>query len=207
MPDEWRPSEAAVDAAAAMRDLTASLVTGSIPEEVLAAAAADLADLARRLSPWARSTRYGPDVPFGDMEGLSTAALLFTNSVTGIGNPVAPPFSIDTRHGVSEGSGSFGPAYEGAPGQVHGGFIAAVFESLMPRPAAALGRRVVTGTLTVRYRAPVPISTKVDLRAEVDSVSGRKVHTTGTMSIDGTVHAEATAVTIQIRRDADRREP
>ena len=50
------------------------------------------------------------------------------------------------------------PEHRGNPGWLHGGMAATVLDHVLARCASrALGGRVVTGTLDLRYRQPVPL--------------------------------------------------
>lgn len=50
------------------------------------------------------------------------------------------------------------PEHRGNPGWLHGGNAATLLDHICARAAAnALGTRVVTGTLDLRYRQPVPL--------------------------------------------------
>jgi acyl-coenzyme A thioesterase PaaI-like protein len=50
--------------------------------------------------------------------------------------------------------------YAGPPGAAHGGIVAAYLDEVLGAAAArGLGRATVTGELTVRYVAPVPLDT------------------------------------------------
>lgn len=50
------------------------------------------------------------------------------------------------------------PEHRGNPGWLHGGNAATLLDHICARAAAnALGTRVVTGTLDLRYRRPVPL--------------------------------------------------
>lgn len=82
------------------------------------------------------------------------------------------------------GTGAYIPEQEhrGAPGWVHGGFIATVLDHLCARVArSVLDSRVATGTLDIRYRQPVlldggpyPIEATADLpRSQTVHVRGR----------------------------------
>ena len=81
------------------------------------------------------------------------------------------------------------PEHRGAPGWVHGGFTATVLDHFCARIArAALGMRVATGTLDLRYRQPItldggpyevlgaadpPGSRTVRVRASINRADGR----------------------------------
>lgn len=50
------------------------------------------------------------------------------------------------------------PEHRGNPGWLHGGLAATLLDHICARAAShALGERVVTGTLQLRYRQPVPL--------------------------------------------------
>ncbi len=50
------------------------------------------------------------------------------------------------------------PEHRGNPGWLHGGLAATLLDHICARAASAgLGGRVVTGTLDLRYRGPVPL--------------------------------------------------
>ncbi len=68
-----------------------------------------------------------------------------------------PPFEIDgsTARAVYQPE----PEHRGNPGWLHGGHAATLLDHICARAAAnALGTRVVTGTLDLRYRRPVPLA-------------------------------------------------
>ena len=112
-------------------------------------------------------------------------------------NPLAPPIEMEERDGRLFGRVTFGAAYVGPPGSVHGGVIAAAFDELLG--SANLVRDVggMTGTLTVRYRRPTPVDAPITLEGWVDRVDGRKVFTRGEMRHEGVVTAEAEGIFVQ----------
>ena len=106
-------------------------------------------------------------------------------------NPFVPPIRWEVADNKVLGRGKFSVAYEGFPGQVHGGFLALAFDHLLEKAQSLTGNTGMTGTLTVRYRKPTPILTELIFEAVVDRVEGRKVFTRGTVSANGVVTAEA----------------
>jgi acyl-coenzyme A thioesterase PaaI-like protein len=112
----------------------------------------------------------------------------------------------------------FGAAYEGPPGCVHGGFIAASFDDILGLAQSFSGQTGMTGTLTVRYRQPTPLHTDLRIEARLDSVSGRKVTASASMFAGEVLTAEATGLFITVsperfgalganRSGADQRRP
>ncbi len=60
--------------------------------------------------------------------------------------------------------------FQGYPGIVHGGILASLLDEAMGRATletAVPTRYLVTGSLSVRYRRPVPVETPLHLEAEV----------------------------------------
>jgi acyl-coenzyme A thioesterase PaaI-like protein len=100
----------------------------------------------------------------------------------------------------------FGTAYEGPPGFVHGGFVAAAFDDVLGLAQSLSNRAGMTGTLTVRYRRPTPLHTDLVFEGRLVSVDGRKILTEGvSRGPDGEVTAEAEGlfVTVDFERMAE----
>ncbi len=86
---------------------------------------------------------------------------------------------------------SFGPAFEGALGRVHGGMVAAVFDDLMGYVLAMIREPAFTGRLIVNYKAPVPMETPVEFRAWMRGREGRKLFVDAEARLGDTVLATA----------------
>jgi acyl-coenzyme A thioesterase PaaI-like protein len=72
--------------------------------------------------------------------------------------------------------------YEGPPGAVHGGIVAAYLDEVLGGAAAeAAGRPAVTGELTVRYVKPVPSETPLLGRGRLVANHGRYVDVEGSL--------------------------
>ena len=95
-------------------------------------------------------------------------------------------------------SATYGPAHEGQSGQVHGGALAAAFDVVLGRAAAAAGQFVVTGTISIRFEHSVPIGARAEFRAELTSIDGRKIRTAATVSCNGRTCALADGVFITV---------
>ena len=113
-------------------------------------------------------------------------------------NPFASPIRLIKANDKVLGYAIFGPSFEGSPGTVHGGFVAAAFDQLLFVTESLTGSAAVTGTLTVRYRKPTPLRTDLVFEGVVDRVEGRKIFTRGTVSANGVVTAEAEGLFIAI---------
>lgn len=118
------------------------------------------------------------------------------NAVVGQRNAIAPPMKI-VHH--ADGSTSaelhLGPAYEGPPTMVHGGVSALLLDHLMGVTASGMKKLTMTGTLTLRYRRPLPLG-DIALTGRVASDSGRKVVVEATISGSSGVAVEAEGIFI-----------
>lgn len=104
-----------------------------------------------------------------------------------------PPFhlpgcfgcGVENEHGLGlkariEGSRvvadiEFPPRFQGGPGVVHGGGIAAFFDDLMGFVPVAHHAPAVTARLEVHYRRPVPLGASIRGEAWMAQVEGRKM--------------------------------
>ena len=84
--------------------------------------------------------------------------------------------------------------YEGPPGAVHGGIVAAYLDEILGGAALrATGRPSVTGELTVRYVKPVPSETPLLGRGRLVADHGRYVDVEGSLEEFETSRVVATA--------------
>src|SRR5215213_1610712 len=120
--------------------------------------------------------------------------------VVGPLNPIAPPVVFTFDGARMSGHGALPAPYTGPPGTVHGGVVAMVLDELLGAVNACLGFGAFTGTLTVRYERPTPISEELTFDAWVDRTEGRKVFTVGTISASGAVTARADGVFIRVEQ-------
>ena len=146
----------------------------------------------------------------GVADGVGEAALiergrnfLARSPVMGSINPLAMPLTITViGEGASaavEGRVTFSNAYEGAPGCVHGGFVASTFDEVLGVAQSASGNPGMTVNLTVDYRSPTPIKRELVFRGWCEKVEGRKIFTRGTVHADDTLCAEATGLFVSMR--------
>lgn len=120
--------------------------------------------------------------------------------IHGFGNMLAPHLALRVVDEHIEGEVTFSAAYEGAPGHVHGGWIAAVFDEVLGMVQALPGAPGMTGKLEVNYRKPTPLGRPIHVIGHIDRVEGRKIFTSG-RSFDpetGVTYAESTGLFISI---------
>ena len=120
--------------------------------------------------------------------------------VVGEASPLAPriDWAPDPDGGVTA-HGTFGAAYEGPPGYVHGGWVACAFDELLGIANITAGHPGMTGRLTIHYRRPTPLFRPLRLRAWVERTEGRRIMTRGEMWVDDVLTAEADGVFVQPR--------
>ncbi|MBI1735695.1 MAG: PaaI family thioesterase [Candidatus Rokubacteria bacterium] len=84
--------------------------------------------------------------------------------------------------------------YAGPPGAAHGGIVAAYLDEICAAAALrATGQMAVTGELTVRYVAPVPVERAVVGRGKLVADHGRYIDVEGRLEEFGTGRLLATA--------------
>lgn len=186
--------------ATVLRELAAICVTTDAPEPTLAQAADAAARVVDALRDFPRRTfkeGYASCVTPEDFAVFADRATL-----TGGSNPVAPPMSLHMDGEDAVGLVNFGPPYEGIPGCVHGGLVAAVFDQVFGYLQVKRGERSVTGSLTVRYRRPTPLHVPLRITARIDRVEGRRSYVRAELHAGDLVTAEAEGIFVAI--DAER---
>lgn len=121
--------------------------------------------------------------------------------VIGHANPAAPPLSLEIDGEDVVGRGVYCELFQGGPGCVHGGHIAAGFDHVLG--AAALRRGVVcmTGKLSVKYRRPVRLGVPVSYRARIKDVVGRATLVVGELKAEEQLLAEAEGMFVELAMD------
>jgi acyl-coenzyme A thioesterase PaaI-like protein len=115
-------------------------------------------------------------------------------------NPLAPPIAMRVAEdGSVIGEASFGTAYEGPPGCVHGGFIAASFDEVLGFTQSLGGQPGMTANLSVDYRSPTPLHRPLRFVGRVEQIDGRKIHTVATLHHGETLCAEARGLFVSMR--------
>lgn len=142
------------------------------------------------------ATRVLNESPTVPGSSSSQASFMDRSPFYGSMNPLSMPMDMEHDPGVGEFGGVVGRAvftdlYEGPPGHVHGGFVAAAFDEVLGMAQSLTGRPGMTGRLTVTYRSPTPLGTTIEFRGWVDRVEGRKIFTVGTAHNGDTLCAEA----------------
>jgi acyl-coenzyme A thioesterase PaaI-like protein len=188
--------------AAAIRDLIDQMVATAAPLEVMAGIADDIREVARKFEPYPQLHLY---------TGVSESALAdaadlgsdyegpFDNSpLMGRANPLAPPLKLQLLDDRVVGTATFGSAYEGPPGCVHGGFVAAAFDEVLGLVQTIGGHPGMTGRLTVHYRSPTPLHRELRFEGRLDRVDGRKTICRATVHDGNRLCAEAEGLFVAV---------
>jgi acyl-coenzyme A thioesterase PaaI-like protein len=180
--------EAKRRAAQALRELIETLVTSD-------GTTADINALAEQLEEQAAALAAGPrlhgllaflrDGKHGGHGEVNHEL----NALGGWSNPLSPQLNMWLEDNQAFGTVRCGYAYEGPPGYIHGGFIAAIFDQFLGMAQLVGKNPGMTGTLTVRYHRPTPLNTDLDLRARVHDNIGRKTLVNGEMFAAGALTA------------------
>jgi acyl-coenzyme A thioesterase PaaI-like protein len=187
--------------AAAMREVMERLATSDAPEDELRRAADRLEQYAAHLATHPPSRRYEGYAESATASEPPEGGGHFDYSpLIGRANPLAPPIVMHSTGTQVRGTVRFGTAYEGPPGCLHGGFVAAAFDEVLGYTQSLTGNPGMTGTLTVRYRRPTPLHTELRFEARVDRVEGRKIFASGTLHAGGALCAEAEGIFVSIDR-------
>lgn len=91
--------------------------------------------------------------------------------------------------------------HQGAPGLAHGGTLAAAMDELFGALQHHLDEVYVTGELSTRFHAPVPLGETLHLSAVIEEVDGRKLRVRGTGRLrtpDGPRAVSATALFLAV---------
>ena len=196
--------------AAAMREVIERLVSTTATTEELARAADELEALAALLGSYPTGQTYQGFAESANA-GQETAGLqpgdpewyaFFDHSpFIGLANPLSPPLHLEYRGDRVVGGVTFGAAYEGPPGCVHGGYVAAVFDELLGATQSLSGDQGMTAHLGVDYRRPTPLGVPLTLEGWLDRRDGRKIYARAAMYADGQLTAEADGLFIAFDRE------
>jgi len=119
--------------------------------------------------------------------------------IMGMANPIAPVSRIEWGQGDTVHLHlRFGSAYEGPPGSVHGGMLAAAFDEVLGMTQSLSGQPGMTGTLTVRYRRPTPLHRDLRFEGTLDRVDGRKIFTHARCFDGDTMTADADGLFVRV---------
>ena len=116
----------------------------------------------------------------------------------GIESVVAPPLVFGEpverdRVVVVNAIARCGARYEGPPGLVHGGIVAACFDEVLAVAQRDAGVGGLTRELTIRYRQPIRLDDALVFTAWIEHGDGRRAFGRAACHVADTLHADAEA--------------
>ncbi|WP_409328602.1 PaaI family thioesterase [Trujillonella humicola] len=168
---------AVTDLGDALRGLVDASVTTAVDAGELRAAAEEARRLTGRLA--ARRRARGQLSP---LDHLGSMRQVY-NMVSGVGSALALPLDVRVVEGGVVAETSFGAAYEGPPGFLHGGMSGLVMDQVLGAATIRAGLWGMTVRLELDYRGPVPLHTPVVLTGRVTEAAGRRSVVTGGIAL------------------------
>lgn len=194
------------DLADAVRALLRSMIRGGADPVVARRVAGSIRQTAAELEATSEAEPYG-SLPAVSAEGaLGTGpSFLDRSPMIGSMNPVAPPMAIELEdagdgepYGTVVGRVNFSAVYEGPPGCVHGGFLAAAFDEVLGITQSLSGNPGLTAQLSIRYLSPSPLHVDLVFTGRITRIEGRKIHTEAVLKNGETVCAQAEGLFISM---------
>ena len=184
-------------AAAAARRVVAGLVASEADAATLDAAADALDAIAATLTHDTPRSRYHGTAGLRGGAGASPETWE-SHPFLGHSHPFAPPLTIIREGDHSVALVTYTHVYEGPPGAVHGGIVAAGFDMVLGAAASMSKRAGLTGTLTVRYRKSMPLYEEIRYEGWIDSIEARKTLVAGKATAGGELVAEGHGVFVAV---------
>lgn len=164
-----------------LRELGRLVVAGRHDDAVAAAAARELARVRTQLvaadgsTPWWWETG---DEAIGGWERF---------------NPWAPPLVLSFDGEAVRGRVTLGVEFTGPPRVVHGGYVATVLDHALGIYLSRIGRPSLTARLTVRYLAPTPLGSELEIVASHETIEGPRTRAWAELRHEGQTTARAEA--------------
>jgi acyl-coenzyme A thioesterase PaaI-like protein len=178
----------------ATRALMEAVVETDVDIDHVRAAAAEIADIAKRLDEKHRQLTV-------DMNPREIRRRFVAyNPVIGKANPFAPPLLVDIdENGRAVSRVTLSRVHEGPPNAVHGGIVALLIDQLLGHAVGSAGQPGMTASLTVNYRKPTPYDREIIVEAWHTGTSGRRITAEARITADGVLFADAKALFVAVR--------
>jgi len=192
------PTGARAELADAARTIIDELMRSTADDADFQQASELVVEAAELLRNRAHNRRY-EGVAEASLAGIQENFISFSPFIGEL-NPLAPPIKVrfDENNNVI-GTCTYGTAYEGPPGCLHGGFIAAGFDEVLGFAQAFSGHPGMTGNLNISYRSPTPLFQEVRFVGRLDRIDGRKIYASATLSAGDRLCAEAQGLFISLK--------
>ena len=186
--------------AAATRALNEKLVSTDINPELAAALTEKIEDLTAELSR-AEQVDGLVDMAKRGERGTIDDVMGELVSVGGRSHPCSPDLVWQEEPNRITGTVTFGQAFEGPPGHVHGGWVAGVLDHLMGMTHVRTGYPGMTGGLSVRYLKPTPLNQVIQVSAEAREIDDKRTEVKAAMRCGDTTTATAEAIFVRVDRE------
>lgn len=131
--------------------------------------------------------------PVKPFEGFDTVGQFIPHAVAD--DRLLLRYFQDQRDGTLKTWAWFGPGAEGAPGRVHGGSVSAILDEVLGAAVWMTGMPVVTATLKIRYRNPLPVGAVCGIDTVIERKTKKRAVVRGDLKArGGIVIAEAEGV-------------
>jgi hypothetical protein len=187
-------ARAAVRLSAALRQLVDTATGSDAPDDLLDQVAAEVERLVPLLSPHSEESRYPQSERLGGAEGM-----MISHPVIGPINPFAPRVTMSPSGEQLLGSVTYGAAYEGPPGFVHGGHISSGFDAILAMTAGIHGRGGVTKWLHVDFLKPTPLYVELTYVGNIDERRERSTTVKAELRAGDVVYARGTSEQVMAR--------
>ena len=185
--------------AAATRALNEKLVSTDINPELAAALTEKIEDLTAELSR-AEQVDGLVDMAKRGERGTIDNVMGELVAMAGRSHPCSPDLVWQEEPNRITGTVTFGQAFEGPPGHVHGGWVAGVLDHLMGMTHVRTGYPGMTGGLSVRYLRPTPLNQVIQVSAEAREIDDKRTEVKAAMRCGDTTTATAEAIFVRVDR-------
>ena len=185
--------------AAATRALNEKLVSTDINPELAEALTKKIEDLTAELSQ-AEQVDGLVDMAKRGERGTIDNVMGELVAMAGRSHPCSPDLVWQEEPNRITGTVTFGQAFEGPPGHVHGGWVAGVLDHLMGMTHVRTGYPGMTGGLSVRYLKPTPLNQVIQVSAEAREIDDKRTEVKAAMRCGDTTTATAEAIFVRVDR-------
>jgi acyl-CoA thioesterase FadM len=134
-------------------------------------------------------------------EGIPLGGAMPYDPIVGPFNPLSVPVRLAFAPPKAIGYATFGVAYEGAPGCVHGSALLATFDIILTAANAIAGATGPTVRLGLHFRRPTLAYEEAVFEGWVTEVTERRIHSKGQIVQGGVVTVEAEGEFAILNRD------
>ena len=186
--------------AAATRALNEKLVSSDIGPELAAALTEKIEELTAELNQ-AEQVNGLVDMAKRGERGTIDNVMGELVAMAGRSHPCSPELLWQEEPNRITGTVTFGQAFEGPPGHVHGGWVAGVLDHLMGMTHVRTGHPGMTGGLSVRYLKPTPLNQRIEVCAEATELDDKRTEVKAEMRCGDTTTATAEAIFVRVNRE------